>query len=115
MRIVAIAVTVVLLLTAGSIVVFAQQGPAGSPGYGKPEGVKKEFTAEQFPEMKARVMKMLDERKTRLEQERACVEKATTHEELKKCRPEPPMGGMHRGSPGGQQRQQMPGMQGGQQ
>jgi hypothetical protein len=43
------------------------------------------------------------------------VEKATTHEELRKCRPEPPMGGqMHRGGTGRQQ-PQMPGMQGGQQ
>jgi len=114
MRIVAIAVTVVLLLTAGSIAVFAQQRPAGGPGPGMQEGMKKEYTPEQFPEVKARVLKLLDERKTRLEQERACVEKATTHEELKKCRPEPPRGGqMHRGGTG-QQQPQMPGTQGGQ-
>ena len=113
MRIVAIAVAVVLLLTAGSVVVLAQQGPAGGPGPAGSEGMKKEFAPEKFPDLKARVLKMLDERKTRLEQERACVEKATTHEELKKCRPEP-MGGMHRGGPG-QQRPPMPGMQGGQQ
>jgi hypothetical protein len=114
MRIIAIAVVVVLLLTAGSVVVLAQQGPSGGPGTGMQEGMKKEYTPEQFPEVKARVLKMLDERKARLERERACVEKATTHAELKKCRPEPPMGGqMHRGGTG-QQRPQMPGGQGGQ-
>ncbi len=114
MRIVAIIAVVVLFLTAGHFVVFAQQGPSGGPGPGMQEQMKKESAPEKFPEFKARVLKMLDERKTRLEQERACVEKATTHEEIKKCRPEPPMGGqMHRGP--GQQGPMNPGMMGGQQ
>ena len=39
------------------------------------------------------MLKMLDERTARLDQERACGEKATNHDELKKYRPQPPMGG----------------------
>lgn len=112
MRSVALLVVVVLVLVAGSFAAHAQQGPAGGSGPAKPEGATKEFAPEQFPEVKARVLKMLDERETRLEQERACVEKATNHEELKKCRPEPPMGGQMHGGPG-QQRPMNPGMMGG--
>jgi len=58
------------------------------------------------------MLKMLDERTARLDQERACGEKATNHDELKKCRPEPPMGGpIHRGP--GQQRPPLTGGVGG--
>jgi len=57
---------------------------------------------------------MLDERREGLVQERACVEKATNHEDLKKCQRKPPMGGQrHCGS--GQQRPMYQGMIGGQQ
>ena len=60
----------------------------------------KEISPEQFAEMKARVLTMLNERKTRLEQEKTCVEASKTADELRKCRPEPPMGPM--GGQGGQ-------------
>jgi hypothetical protein len=114
MRNVALLVVVVLVLIAGSFTAHAQQGPAGGPGPALREGATNEFSPEQFPEVKARVLKMLDERRERLGQERACVEKATNHEDLKKCQRKPPIGGPSpRGS--GQQRPMDPGMMGGQQ
>ncbi len=57
----------------------------------------RDVTPEQFAEMKARILNRLDERKSRLEQERACVDASKNVEELRKCRPEPPMGPMGRG------------------
>jgi primosomal protein N'' len=109
-RIVASMVVVVLFLAALSQVVLAQQGPAGGPGPAMHEMMGKEITPEQFPEVKARVLKMIDERKTRLDKEKACVEAATNGAELKKCRPERPMGegGGMQGGPG-QQRPSRPG------
>lgn len=111
MRSAAIIGIVVVFLAAGSFAAMAQQGPAGGPG-GGPGMRGQEVTPEQFPELKARVLKMLDERQVKLEEHRACVEKAQSHEEMRKCRPESPMGGgpMHRG-PG----QQRPPQTGGQQ
>jgi hypothetical protein len=105
MRAVAFVVMVALVLAAaGASLVLAQQGQMGGPmgGQGAAPGMgrgmqQQEVTPEQFPELKARVLKMLDDRKARLEQERACVEKATNDAEMKKCRPEPPMGGQQRG------------------
>jgi hypothetical protein len=93
---------VALVMSAGAVTVLAQQGQGGGqmggPGPGMRGGMQQqEVTPEQFPEVKARVLKMLDDRKTRLEQERACVEKASNDAELRKCRPEPPMGGQQRG------------------
>ena len=45
------------------------------------------------------MLKMLDERTARLDQERACGEKATNHDELKKCRPELPWAGRYIAAP----------------
>ena len=95
-------VVVVLFLTALSQVVPAQQGPAGGTGPAMHEMMGEEITPEQFPEVKARVLKMIDERRTRLDKEKTCVEAATNGTELKKCRPERPMGpgGGIQGGPG---------------
>ena len=103
MRVIAFMVMVALVMSAGASLVLAQQGPMGGPGPGMRGGMQQEVTPEQFPEVKARALKMLDERKAKLEEHRACIEKAQTHEEMKKCRPERPMGGgpMH-GGPGPQ-------------
>jgi len=109
-RAIAPMVVMVLFLAALAQAVLAQQGPASGPGPGMMrEGMGKEFTPEQFSETKARVLKLIDERRTRLDQEKACVEKATNDSELKKCRPERPMhpgGGMQSGP--GQQRPPRP-------
>jgi hypothetical protein len=113
MRVVAFLVIVVLMMSAGAPLVLAQKGPMGGQGNQGQEGAQKEYTPEQFPEAKARVLKLIDERKSRLDQEKACVEKATNHDELRKCRPVPPMSGpMQRGP--GTPRPPMPGGQGGQ-
>lgn len=102
-------VVVILFLAALAQTVIAQQGPSGGPGPAMHEGMGKEITPEQFSETKARVLKMIDERRARLDQEKACVEAATNGAELKKCRPQRPMGpdgGMHGGP--GQQRPPRP-------
>jgi len=116
MRSTAIIVLAVLFLAAGGAAVLGQQAPGGGTGPAGPGGAGKEFAPEKFPEFKARVLKMLDERKARLEQEKACVEKAANHEELRKCRPEPPAGrgghgGQSMGAPG-QRQPQHPGPEG---
>lgn len=112
-----IIVLAVLFLAAGGAAVMAQQAPGGGPGPAGPGGAGQTFAPEKFPEVKARILKMLDERKERLEQEKACVEKAANHEDLRKCRPERPMGpgghgGQFMGGPG-QQQPQRPGPEGG--
>jgi hypothetical protein len=96
-RFVASMVVVVLFLAALSQVVRAQQVPQGGQGPAMHEMMGKEITPEQFPEVKAKVLKMLDERRARIDQEKACVQAATNGAELKKCRPERPMGGMQGG------------------
>jgi hypothetical protein len=71
-------------------------------------GEKRDVTPEQFSDMKARALKMIEERRTRLDQEKACVEASTNIEELRKCRPERPMGpggGFRGGMQEGQDRQ----------
>lgn len=108
MRAVAFMVMVALVMSVGASLVLAQQGPAGGPmggpGQGMGKGMQQEVTPEKFPEFKAQALKNIDERMKRMGEHKACIEKAQTHEEMKKCRPEQPMGGgpMHRG-PGPQQ------------
>jgi hypothetical protein len=102
MRVVASMIIVVLVMAAGASPALAQQGQMGGqgPGPGMGKGMQQEVTPEKFPEFKARELKNIDERMKRMVEHRACIEKAQTHEEMKKCRPEPPMGGgqMPRGS-----------------
>lgn len=109
-------VIVVLFLAALSQAVLAQQGPGDGTGPAMMrEGAGRETTPEQFSETKARVLKMIEERRTRMDQEKACVEASKNDAELRKCRPERPMGpggGMQGGPglqrtprPGGEQRQ----------
>lgn len=88
-------VVVVIFLFALSQIGLAQQGPGSGPGPGKA------FAPENFEETKARVLRMIEERRKRLDQEKACVEAAKNREELTKCRPEPRMGrgGMNQEGP----------------
>lgn len=113
MRTLVSSVVAVLFLAAFSQATFAQQVPGGGPGPAIQEGSGREFAPEQFPEMKARILKMIEERRARLDQEKACVEAAKKAEELRKCRPERPMGpgGRHPGGPG-QQRSPMAPLEG---
>lgn len=101
MRSMLIVLGLALLLPAAAPLAFGQMMPGG--GGGGPmmqEQNAKELTPEQFSEMKAMILKRLEERRARMEQEKKCVEASTSAEELRKCRPEPPMGM----SPGGQSR-----------
>jgi hypothetical protein len=95
---------VVILLSALSPVALAQQAPGSGPAPAAQDGTGKTVTPEQFQEKKARILKMIEERRTRLDQEKACVEAATNMDDLRKCRPEPPMGmrrgGMRQDGPG---------------
>jgi len=90
----------------------AQQRAGGGSAPMMHDKGAREITPEQFAEMKARVLSMLEERSTRLAQEKACVEASKTADELRKCRPEPPMGPM--GGQGGQFRSGPRGQQPGQ-
>ena len=102
MRSILVAFCIALLLTAAAPLAFGQMMPGG--GGGGPmmqEQNAKELTPEQFSEMKARILKRLEERRTRMEQEKKCIDASTNAEELRKCRPEPPMGPL---GPGGQRR-----------
>ena len=107
MRVVAFVVMVTLVMSAGAMLALAQQavpqgqpgGPGYGPGPGMGRGMQQEVTPEQFPEFKAQALKNIDERMKRMGEHKACIEKAQTHDEMRKCRPEQPMGGgpMHRG------------------
>ncbi len=102
-----VVLAVLVVLSAVSLPASAQQD-IGRPGPMMQSGEKREFTPEQFNDMKARALKMIEERKTRLDQEKSCVETATNMEELRKCRPERPMGpdgGFRGGMQEGQDRQ----------
>lgn len=104
-------VCAVLFLAAFSQITIAQQGP----GPAIQEETGKEITPEQFQERKAQILKMIEERRAKLDQAKACVEAATDAAALRKCRPERPMGmgpmgrgGRTQGGPGWQQPPQSP-------
>jgi len=95
-------VVAALFLTAISQHAFAQQTPGNGPG----PAVQGGKPAETFSERKARILTMIEDRKTRLDKEKACVEAAQNSDDLIKCRPERPTGmgpgGMSPGHPGRQ-------------
>jgi hypothetical protein len=103
MRVILRFAIVVFLLAGISQVALAQQS-TGSPA--APGGTGKTVTPEQFQERKARILKMIEERRAKLDQAKTCIEAATNNEELRKCRPEPPEGmgpgGKHHDGPGKQ-------------
>jgi hypothetical protein len=88
---------------------FSSAQTPGNPG---PAGGDREITPERFKELKTDILKRIDERTKRIEEEKTCVTAATNMEELRKCRPERParsggqgeQGGQRRPSPFGQQR-----------
>jgi hypothetical protein len=85
-----------LFVAAFSQVTFAQSAPEQGPSPGM------QMTPEQFNLRKTHLLSMIEERRTRLGQEKACVEAAKDIVELRKCRPERPMmgpGGPHQGGP----------------
>ena len=82
-----------LFLAAISSNTFAQQQPGNGPGPDDQKMMGREITPENFSEMKTRMLTMIEKRRTWLDTEKACVEAAKSADELKKCRPERPMGG----------------------
>lgn len=89
----------VILMTAFSHIAFAQMpGADNNAPVLKGEG-NKEFSPENFNEIKSMILKRIEERSKRLSEEKACVEAAKDIAELKKCKPERPDGP---GGPGGQ-------------
>jgi hypothetical protein len=100
-------VVAVVFLSALSLNAFAQQQPGNGPGPGDQQMMGREITPENYTEVKARMLTMIEKRRTWLDKEKACVEAAKNADELKKCRPERPMGGMgggmHQRGPGQQQ------------
>jgi hypothetical protein len=109
MRTILTVVLAVLFAAALSQVAFAQGAPEGGqgmgPGPGMQQGGGREITPERFNQMKAHALKMIEERRVKLDQAKACVQAAKNPEELRKCRPEPPMmgpGGRGGHFPGGQ-------------
>jgi hypothetical protein len=94
-----------LFLTAFSSNTFAQQQPGSGPGPNDQRMMGREITPENFNEMKTHMLTMIEKRKSMLDTEKTCVEAAKNAEELKKCRPERPMGmgGMRQNGPGRQQ------------
>lgn len=102
-------VVTVLFLATLSSTTLAQQ-PGTGPGPGDQKMMGREITPENFAEVKTRILTMIEKRRTMLDTEKTCVEAAKAAEELKKCRPERPMGGMGGGMHGnGPARQQGPG------
>ena len=101
MRVILRFAIVVLFLAGISQVALAQQSPGGPAA---PGGTGKTVTPEQFQERKARILKMIEERRAKLDQAKTCIEAATTNAELRKCRPEHPEGmgpnGKHHDGPG---------------
>jgi len=94
----------VLFLAAFSSNTLAQQ-PGSGPGPNDQKMMGREITPENFNEIRSRMLTMIEKRKTMLDTEKTCVEAAKNAEELKKCRPERPMGmgGMRQNGPGQQQ------------
>ena len=93
----------VLFLTGISQVALAQQGTGGQAAQGT---TGKTITPEQFQQRKDYILKMIDERRAKLDQAKTCVETATNNDELRKCRPERPErmgpGGRRHSGPGRQ-------------
>ncbi|HEY6009404.1 MAG TPA: hypothetical protein VIU40_13850 [Geobacteraceae bacterium] len=87
-------------LATGSQAVMAQQGPGGGTGPAL-QGEQGRQNPASFNDRKARILKMFEQRKARMDEEKACVEKATNDDELVKCRPMGPgRGGQGMGGPG---------------
>ena len=104
-------VVIMLFLAAGPRPVLAQQGPGGGQGPMMQGGQRQQADPATFSERKARVQKLLEERKTRLEQEKTCVDAAKNDDDLAKCRPQRPMMQGSQGMQGGRGGMGGPGMQ----
>lgn len=102
-------VTLVVLIVMTLIETTFAQMPQGE---GKPRVFRDdaEINSEDYSAIKARALSMIEERRKRLEEEKACVEAAKTASEVRGCRPQPPrrQGGDFQGEPGQRPQQSRP-------
>lgn len=82
----------VAFIALGFSLVSAQAGPTPGPVPDQGQKTEKQMTPEQFAAMKNKILNMLEVRRTKIEEAKVCVTAATTPEELRKCRPEHPIG-----------------------
>lgn len=99
MRTIVCTIVAMLFLAVLSQAGTAQPMPGGGTGPALQGQEERTLTPEQFSERKAKLLKLIEQRRARLDQEKTCVEAAKTYDELKKCRPEP-RGPMGPGGPG---------------
>ncbi len=115
MRTVPLTAAFVLFLALLSPAAFAQQVPGAGPGPGMQNGPGASSTPEQFSARKTRILQLIEIRRTRLDEEKTCVESAKNDQDLMNCRPRRPMmrrGGGGRGGAQGGPGQQRPPMGG---
>ncbi|HXX80870.1 MAG TPA: hypothetical protein VEI46_04930 [Thermodesulfovibrionales bacterium] len=87
--------TFVFIFTGVLCVVFAQISFSEMRAENMPpsHGMEmKNITPENFNEAKSNILQKIEERLTRLNEEKACVQAASNADELKKCRPQRPGG-----------------------
>ncbi len=108
MRVLASTFLAALFLAALLETGFAQTYPGEGPGPAMQNGGGKEITPQNFSEVKTRILTLIGERQKRLDQEKSCVEAATTADELKKCGPRRPPGGQRGQLEGGFGQQRPP-------
>jgi hypothetical protein len=84
----------VLLIAVAKVSFSEMRAENMSPSHGME---MKNITPENFSEVKSNILQRIDERLTKLNEEKACVQAASTADELKKCRPPRPGGPGHKG------------------
>jgi len=85
-------VVAALILSVFSLVAFAQQNSDSGPGPAFRQGSDRQMTPEEFTAHKSRILDMIEIRRTKLDEEKVCVEAATTPAQLRKCKLHHPMG-----------------------
>ncbi len=99
MKKIIITAAVLMVFIVFSGVSFSQPPAEDTPGFIAED---KEIPPGNFEELKSLILKRIDDRMKRLQDEKTCVEVAKNSEELKKCKPERP------GGPGRWKSQQQP-------
>jgi hypothetical protein len=92
MRTLSSLVIAALILSVFSLAAVAQQDTGGGPGPAVRQGNEKQMTPEEFIAFKSRILNMIEVRRTKLDEEKVCVEAATTPTQIRKCRLHHPMG-----------------------
>jgi hypothetical protein len=96
-------VVAALILSVFSLAAGAQQNTIGGPGPAVGQGNEKQMTPDEFIAFKSRNLNMIEVRRKKLDEEKVCVEAATTPTQIRKCRLHHPMGPGSRGQRGSAQ------------